>query len=239
MNLSEGDCAELHAVLRSEAYDGSVSSRARMVLWYVEGYRKGEIAVMSGASRPTVDKWLKRYERFGVEGLVSRASPGGPRQIPDRIRAKVLALTRTSPPSVLGISHWSATEMAGYVKKTERVYVSQTWMSRLWRENGLRPWRQGTFKISKDPDFEDKVRDVVGLYLDPPEGEAVVSVDAKSGIQALDRTQPLLPIDFGKTQRTFDYARMGTTDLYAAMDIRTVRSSRRCHRLTRPRIFSG
>ena len=100
--------------------------------------------------------------------------------------------------------------------------MSQTWVSRLWRDNGLQPWRQGTFKISKDPRFEEKVRDVVGLYLNPPEGEVVVSVDAKSGIQALDRTQPLLPIDFGKTQkRTFDYARMGTTDLYAAMDVRT------------------
>jgi transposase len=222
MNISEQDRAELRAALRSEVYDGSVSSRAQMVLWYDEGYRKGEIAVMSGASRPTVDKWLERYEKYGMEGLVNRTSPGGPRQIPDHVRARVLALTRTSPPSVLGISHWSSTEMARYIKKTEGVYVSQTWVSRLWRENGLRPWRQGTFKISKDPDFEEKVRDVVGLYLDPPEGEVVVSVDAKSGIQALDRTQPLLPIDFGKTQkRTFDYARMGTTDLYAAMDIRT------------------
>ena len=145
-------------------------------------------------------------------------SSGGPRQIPDRIRAKVLALTRTTPPSTLGISHWSSTEMAQYIKKAEGVYVSQTWVSRLWRENNLKPWQQGTFKISKDPHFEDKVRDVVGLYLDPPEGEVVVSVDAKSGIQALDRTQPLLPIDFGKTQkRTFDYARMGTTDLYGGM----------------------
>ncbi|MGH3907492.1 MAG: IS630 family transposase, partial [Pseudonocardiaceae bacterium] len=170
----------------------------------------------------TVDKWLKRYAEFGMEGLVSRVSPGGPRQIPDRIRARVLALTRASPPSALGVSHWSSTEMARYIKKTEGVYVSQTWVSRLWRENGLRPWQQGTFKISKDPDFEDKVRDVVGLYQNPPEGEVVVSVDAKSGIQALDRTQPMLPIDFGKTRkRTFDYARMGTTDLYAAMDIRT------------------
>ena len=112
--------------------------------------------------------------------------------------------------------------MARYIKKSEGVYVSQTWVSRLWRDNDLQPWRQGTFKISKDPRFEEKVRDVVGLYLNPPEGEVVVSVDAKSGIQALDRTQPLLPIDFGKTQkRTFDYARMGTTDLYAAMDVRT------------------
>lgn len=222
MGLSTQDRVELEAAVGSGSYDGSVSSRAQMVLWHDEGYRKSEIAAMSGASRPTVDKWLARYERFGLEGLVSMTSPGGPRQIPDHIRAKVLALTRTTPPSALGISHWSSTEMARYIKKTEGVYVSQTWVSRLWRENGLKPWQQGTFKISRDPRFEDKVRDVVGLYLDPPEGEVVVSVDAKSGIQALDRTQPLLPIDFGKTQkRTFDYARMGTTDLYAAMNIRT------------------
>lgn len=222
MELSAQDRAELHAVVGSGSYDGSVSSRAQMVLWYDEGYRKKDIAAMSGATRPTVDKWLARYERFGLEGLVSMTSPGGPRQIPDRIRAKVLALTRATPPSALGISHWSSTEMARYIKKTEGVYVSQTWVSRLWRDNDLKPWQRGTFKISKDPHFEDKVRDVVGLYLDPPAGEVVVSVDAKSGIQALDRTQPLLPIDFGKTQqRTFDYARRGTTDLYAALDIRT------------------
>ncbi|MCA1673294.1 MAG: helix-turn-helix domain-containing protein, partial [Actinobacteria bacterium] len=155
MNLSEQGRADLHAALRPEVYDGSVSWRAQMVLWYDEGYRKGEIATMSGTSRPTVDKWLKRYERFGMQGLVDRTSPGGPRQIPDRIRGKVLALTRTTPPSVLGISPWSSTEMARYIKKTEGVYVSQTWVSRLWRENGLQPWRQGTFKISKDPRFED------------------------------------------------------------------------------------
>jgi transposase len=222
MNISERDRIELQSMLESQVYDGSVSARAQMVLWYDEGYRKVEIAAMSGASRPTVDKWLKRYEQFGMDGLVSETSPGGPRQIPDRIRARILALTRTTPPSALGISHWSSTEMARYIKKTEGVYVSQTWVSRLWRENGLRPWRQGTFKISKDPDFEDKVRDVCDLYLNPPEGEVVVSVDAKSGIQALDRTQPMLPLDFGASQkRTFDYVRKGTTDLYAALDIRT------------------
>jgi transposase len=199
MALSERDRAELQAAVGSGSYDGSVSARAQMVLWFDEGYSKVRIAEMSGASRPTVDKWLKRYEECGLEGLVNLTSPGGPRQIPDRIRSRVLALTRTTPPSALGISHWSSAEMARYIKKTEGVYVSQTWVSRLWRENGLQPWRQGTFKISRDPDFEEEVRDVVGLYLDPPEGEVVVPVDAKSGIQALNRTQPLLPIDFGKT----------------------------------------
>ena len=102
MALSEQDRTELHAVVGSGSYDRSVSSRAQMVLWYDEGYRKKEIAEMSGASRPTVDKWLARYEEFGLDGLVSMTSPGGPRQVPDRIRAKGLALTRVTPPSALG-----------------------------------------------------------------------------------------------------------------------------------------
>ena len=220
MELAEQDRAELQAALRSDDYDGSVSSRARIVLLYSDGRPKGEIAALLKTTRPTVDKWIKRYREFGMDGLVDRESPGGPRQIPDRIRARVLALTRISPPGEVGISHWSSAEMAGYIKKTEGVYVSQTWVSRLWREHGLKPWRQGTFKISKDPNFEEKVRDIVGLYMHPPEGEILMSADAKTGIQALDRTQRLLPLDFGKTEkRTHDYKRMGTTDMYAAMDL--------------------
>jgi transposase len=222
MELSEQDRVELLAVVKSDAYDGSVSSRAQIVLWYGEGRRKSEIAAVLKTTRPTVDKWIQRYEDYGVEGLVNRTSPGGPRQIPDRIRSRVLALTRVSPPSTLGISHWSSSEMSKYIKKTEGVYVSRAWVCQLWRENGLKPWRQGTFKISRDPDFEEKVRDIVGLYVSPPDGEVVVSVDAKTGIQALNRTQPLLPVTFGKTEkRTHDYVRAGTIDLYAAIDICT------------------
>ncbi|MCA1561422.1 MAG: IS630 family transposase [Chloroflexi bacterium] len=222
MEFSEQDRAELLAAIKSDAYDGSVSSRAQIVLWYGEGRRKSEIAAVLKTTRPTVDKWIERYEKYGIEGLVNRTSPGGPRQTPDRIRSRVLALTRETPPSALGISHWSSAEMSRYIKMTEGVYVSTSWVCQLWRENGLTPWRQGTFKISRDPDFEDKVRDVVGLYLSPPDGEVVVSVDVKTGIQALDRTQPLLPVTFGKTEkRTHDYVRAGTIDLYAAIDIRT------------------
>ncbi|MGH3869497.1 MAG: helix-turn-helix domain-containing protein [Pseudonocardiaceae bacterium] len=121
MKLSEQERAKLQAAVGSGSYDGSVSARAQMVLWYDEGYRKVEIVAMSGASRPTVDRWLARYERSGLEGLVSMTSPGGPRQIPERIRAKVLALTRVTPPSAWGISPWSSAEMARYVKKTEGV----------------------------------------------------------------------------------------------------------------------
>lgn len=220
-NLEE-QLSELRAAIRPGTYDGSVSARAQIVLWHHEGHRKVDIAQMSGASRPTIDKWIDRYAIYGLDGLTSDTSPGGPRAIPEHIRGRVLALTRQTPPEELGISHWSSARMAAYIRRTEGVSVSQPWVSRLWRDNGLQPWRQGTFKISKDPDFEEKVRDVTGLYLDPPEGEAVVSVDVKSGIQALDRTQPMLPVDFGKSEkRTHDYKRNGTTDMYAGLDVVT------------------
>jgi transposase len=183
MGLSEQSRAELQAALRSDAYDGSVASRAQIVLLYDDGHQKSAIAKMMRTTRPTVDKWLARYAEAGMDGLVDRQSPGSPRQIPDRIRARILALTRMSPPGELGISYWSSSEMAKYIKKTEGVYVSQTWVSRLWRDNGLRPWRQGTFKISKDPNFEKKVREIVDLYMNPPKDEVVVSADAKTGIQ--------------------------------------------------------
>lgn len=222
MRLSEDQVSELRAAVGPGTYDGSVSARAQIVLWHHEGHRKADIAKMSGASRPTIDKWIGRYEAYGLGGLASGTSPGGPRTIPGRIRGRVLALTRQTPPEELGISHWSSGKMAAYIRKTEGVSVSQPWVSRLWRDNGLQPWRQGTFKISKDPQFEEKVRDVTDLYLNPQEGDAVVSVDVKSGIQALDRTQPLLPIDFGKSEkRTHDYKRNGTTDMYAGLDIVT------------------
>jgi len=222
MEISSQQRDELQALLKSDEYDGSIASRAQIVLWYAEGRPKTEIAAALKTTRPTVDKWIKRYQDEGIEGLVNRTSPGGPRQIPDRIRARILALTKATPPKELGISHWTTLEMCKYVKKIENVSVSQAWVAKLWRDHDLKPWRQGTFKISKDPDFEEKVRDIVSLYLNPPEGEAVVSVDAKTGIQALQRTQPLLPIKFGKTEkRTHDYVRKGTVDLYAAIDIRT------------------
>lgn len=220
MELSERQLTELRAAVKPDTYDGSVAARAQIVLWYHEGQRKADIAKRSGTSRPTVDKWLDRYEAYGLAGLADRTSPGGPRTIPGRIRGRVLALTRQTPPEDLGISHWTSRAMARHIRKTEGVPVSSRWVSQLWRDSGLQPHRQGTFKISKDPLFEEKVRDVTGLYLSPPEGHAVVCVDVKSGIQALDRTQPLLPVDFGKSEkRTHDYKRNGTTDMYAGLDI--------------------
>jgi transposase len=222
VELTEDQLAELQAAVGPDTYDGSVRARAQIVLWYHEGYRKTEIAKMSGASRPTIDLWLCRYAEYGLDGLATKPSPGGPRTIPDRIRGRVLALTRQTPPAELGISHWTAGEMARYIRKTEGVSVSQPWVSKLWRDNKLQPWRQGTFKISRDPEFEEKVRDITDLYLNPPEDEAVVSVDVKSQIQALERTQPMLPVTSGRKEtRTHDYKRNGTTDMYAGLDIVT------------------
>jgi DDE superfamily endonuclease len=139
-----------------------------------------------------------------------------------RIRARILALTRTSPPSETGLSHWSSREMSDYVLRTEGTYVSHHYVAKLWRESGLKPHRHGTFKVSRDPAFAEKVADVVGLYLDPPGGAVVLSIDEKTQIQALDRTQPVLPITFAVTeQRTADYVRHGTTNLFAALNVGT------------------
>src|SRR6266699_1907809 len=130
--------------------------------------------------------------------------------------ARILALTRMTPPAETGLSHWSSRQLAAYLKRTEGVSVSWHYVAKLWRGNDLKPHRQGTFKLSKDPRFAD----IVGLYLQPPGGAVVLSIDEKTQIQALDRTQPLLPLDFGVTeQRTHDYKRHGITNLFAALDV--------------------
>jgi transposase len=127
-----------------------------------------------------------------------------------------------SPLAETGLSHWSSREMATFIKRTEKVYVSHHYVANLWREAGLRPHRLGTFKISKDPAFAAKVADVVGLYLQPPGGAIVLSIDEKTQVQALDRTQPLLPIEFDASEkRTHDYIRHGTTNLFAALNVGT------------------
>lgn len=213
---------ELRALVNSSEVSALVATRARIVLWWAEGRAKVEIAALAGVSRPTVDLWLSRFDTGGVAGLLDRRR-GAPReQMPAAIRGRILALTRMSPPAETGLSHWSSREMAAFIKRTEGVYVSHHYVSALWRETGLRPHRQGTFKVSRDPAFAEKVADVVGLYLDPPGGAVVLSLDEKTQIQALDRTQPLLPIEFDASEkRTHDYVRHGTTNLFAALNVTT------------------
>lgn len=213
---------ELRALLNSADVSAMVSTRARIVLWHAEHRQKQEIAALAAVSRPTVDLWLSRYAADGVAGLLDRPR-GAPReQVPGSVRARILAASRASPPAQTGLSHWSSREMAAFIKRTEGVYVSHHYVATLWRDNGIQPHRQGTFKLSKDPEFAEKVADIVGLYLEPPGGAVVLSIDEKTQVQALDRTQPLLPITFAATEkRTHDYVRNGTTNLFAALNIGT------------------
>jgi transposase len=238
MALSEAQRAELRAQLPPGGYDGSVATRAQIVLWHDEGYSVAEIAASAGTTKVTVYKWLDRYQEGGLPALESRKSTGRPREISGEVRARILALTKQTPPESTGLSHWSSYEMARYLRRHEGIRVSHNFVSVLWRENGIQPHRQGTFKLSRDPDFAAKVIDVVGLYLDPPAGAIVLSVDEKTQIQALDRTQPLLPVSFGKTEkRTHDYKRHGTTNLFAALDTGTGEVTGRCFPRRRTREF--
>jgi transposase len=220
--LTDEQVGELRAVVNNRDVSAVVATRARIVLWMAEGRRRKDVAELAGVSLPTVDRWVDRYAVHGLTGLEERKR-GGPReQVPARVAARILALTRTTPPAGTGLSHWSSRELAGYLRRTEGVSVSWHYIAKLWRDNDLRPHRQGTFKLSRDPRFAEKVADIVGLYLDPPAGAVVLSVDEKTQVQALDRTQPLLPIDFGLTEkRTHDYRRHGTTNLFAALEVGT------------------
>ena len=213
--------AELQAVVKSADVPASVATRARVVLWRSEGRLKKQIAELAGVSRPTVDLWLTRYETEGLAGLIDRSHSAPREQVPAPIRARILAATRTSPPAGTGLSHWSSREMVAFIKRTEGVYVSHHYVARCG-ENGLKPHLAGTFKVRKDPAFAEKVADIAGLYLDPPGGAVVLSMDEKTQIQALDRTQPMLPIQFDATEkRTHDYLRHDTTNLFAALNVGT------------------
>ena len=210
-------------------YDGSVSSRARMVLWSGEGLSVSEIAQKAGTTGVTVRQWLARWQEGGLAVLQDRRSPGRPRVVSPRDRARIVALTRQTPPGNLGISHWSTQLMSGYLSTYEDIHVSHNFVVQLWRAHQLAPHRLGTHKLSKDPDFAVKVTDIVGLYLDPPDGAVVLSFDEKTQVQALDRTQPLLPLSFGRAeQRTHDYLRHGTTNLFAALDVGTGKVTTDC-----------
>jgi transposase len=222
VDLSDVQRAELRALISSPEVSAVVATRARIVLWRSEGRTRKVVAALAGVSLPTVDLWVDRYVEEGVAGLSGRKRGAAREQMSPRIRARILALSRTSPPPDTGLSHWSSREMSDYVLRTEGAYVSHHYVAKLWRESGLRSHRHGTFKVSRDPEFAEKVADVVGLYLDPPGGAVVLSIDEKTQIQALDRTQPVLPMTFGVTeQRTADYVRHGTTNLFAALNVGT------------------
>jgi transposase len=207
--------------------------RAKILLLAAEGVPNSEIAERLGISRPTVIAWRSRYAREGLTGqLADRPRPGRPQTVRRDRRAEIVATTLAPPPEHLGVTHWSSRLLA-----TE-LGVSHSTVARVWAEHDIRPWQVETFKFSTDPQLEAKVRDVVGLYLDPPAHAIVLCVDEKSQIQALERTRPVQPVAPGRVERrTHDYVRHGTTTLFAALEVSTGRITDACHPRHRHREF--
>jgi transposase len=215
------DRAELTRWTRTPSLRAGLAQRARIVLLAADGVGTNEIVSRVGVSKPTVIAWKKRYAAEGIAGLQDRAKPGRPAQV-DEI-AVVLA-TLEPPSEKLGVTHWSSRLLG------EQLGISNVWVARIWRKWGLQPWRRETFKFSTDPQLEAKVRDVVGLYLNPPEKAVVLSIDEKSQIQALDRTAPILPMRPGLPERaSHDYVRHGTTTLFAALEVATGKVTDACY----------
>jgi transposase len=212
--LSSAETEQLVAWTRRRKTAQALALRARIVLACAQGLDNKAVAARQRVTQQTVSKWRARFVQHRVDGLLDAPRSGAPRSIDDARIDAVIARTLESVPA--NATHWSTRSMA------QAMQVSQTAVSRIWRAFGLQPHRQETFKLSTDPLFVEKVRDIVGLYLDPPLKAMVLCVDEKSQIQALDRTQPILPLAPGIPQRrTHDYMRHGTTTLFAALDIAT------------------
>ncbi len=212
--VSPSERAVLDRLVRARTSEQRLAQRARIVIRAADGVANKRIAAELGVNLMTVLLWRRRFEAERLAGLRDAPRPGRTPTYTRADRDRVIALT-LEPPSD-GTTHWSARRVAS------RVGMSITTVQRIWAEAGLKPHRTETFKFSTDPALEAKIRDVVGLYLDPPERAIVLSVDEKTQIQALDRTAPMLPLRFGLVERrTHDYVRNGTTSLFAALEIAT------------------
>ncbi len=230
LTITDDQLAELRRWVRRPKTSQGLALRARIILGAAKGWSNSDIAEDLGVCGPTVGKWRQRFLDSGLDGLVDAPRPGKPRQIGDDDVERVLAMTIETTPR--NATHWSTRSMA------EETGLSQSSISRIWRAFSLQPHRIKTFKLSNDPLFIDKVRDIVGLYLDPPDKAIVLCVDEKSQMQALERTQPLLPLGPGApAAMTHDYARHGTTTLFAALDASTGRVIGKCYRQHRATEF--
>ncbi len=221
--LSEEQREELQRWLRRGKTSQALALRSRIVLRCGSGRSDVAVAKELGTTRATVGKWRRRFLQRGCDGLLDEPRPGTPRQVSDEDVERVVVRTLESVPK--GATQWSTRSMA------RACGMSFATVGRIWRAFGLKPHRTETFKLSKDPLFIEKVRDIVGLYLHPPERAVVLCVDEKSQIQALDRTQPLLPLRPGiPRQQTHDYKRNGTTSLFAALNTATGEVIGKCYR---------
>jgi transposase len=210
--LTDEERAALQRWARRASSGQALALRCRIVLACAEGLSNAEVVKRLGVSRPTVTKWRSRFIARRLEGLADEPRPGAARAITDEQIERVLVLTLETTPT--DATHWSTRSLA------RQLGMSQSAISRIWRAFGLKPHLVDTFKLSTDPQFVEKVRDIVGLYLNPPEAAMVLCVDEKTSVQALDRTAPILPLLPGTPQRaTHDDTGHGVTNLYAALDV--------------------
>lgn len=223
VTLTAAERDELERWKRRHTTAQALALRARIVLAAADGASNTDIAARLGVNGATVGKWRQRFLQRRTDGLLDEPRPGAPRTVSDAQVEDVIARTlETTPPDA---THWSTRSMA------RACGLSQSTVSRVWRAFGLQPHRAESFKLSTDPLFIEKVRDIVGLYLNPPDRALVLCVDEKTQVQALDRTQPLLPMRPGQVERrTHDYVRHGTTSLFAALDVASGEVIGDCHR---------
>jgi transposase len=215
LTISDEDRVTLVSWTRSTSVTAGHAARAAIVLACADGSGTSETARTLGVSRPTVIKWRDRFAEQGIAGLDDEPRSGRPKVVDD---AAIITATLEPPPERLGVTHWSTRLLA------RQVGVGDATVARAWRRYHVQPWRRETFEFSTDPELEAKVRDVVGLYLEPPEKAVVLCVDEKSQVQALDRTAPILPLRPGlKEKATHDDKRNGITNLFAALEVATSR----------------
>lgn len=220
-HISDEQKIELERLSRRRRTARAVAFRAKILLACAEGGKDTEIAARLKSDRGTIGKWRRRFMKDGVAGLFDEPRPGAPRKISDKDVERVVVSTLETKPQ--NATHWSTREMA------RKLDMSQSAIARIWRAFGLQPHRTKTFQLSADPLFVEKVRDIVGLYLNPPSRALVLSVDEKGQIQALNRTQPILPLAPGSLEkRTHEYRRHGTTSLFAALDVATGKIIGKC-----------
>lgn len=228
--VTDGDVAELERLARRSRVNRNIAFRAKLVLACAAGLSNTEVAQVHQTSNATVGKWRRRYVEHGVAGLHDEPRVGAPRTITDDQVEAVVVKTLESKPK--GRTHWSTRKMASATG------LSHATIGRIWRTFGLKPHVSKTYKLSDDPQFVAKVRDIVGLYMHPPEKAVVLAVDEKAQVQALERAQPVLPMDVGMPERqTHNYLRHGTVDLFAALDVATGKVMARCSAQHRAKDF--
>src|SRR5437016_7851931 len=230
LDIAAEDREKLNMIARRPKSAQAMAMRARIVLSCEQGMSNSEVARKVHVTGATVGKWRERFRELGLDGLLDEQRVGAPRKITDRQIEEVVTKTLESMPA--NSTHWSTRLMA------EETGLSQNAIVRIWRAFGLQPHRVENFKFSKDPQFVEKVRDIVGLYLNPPDRAIVLCVDEKSQVQALNRTEPILPLAPGiPARQSHDYGRHGVTSLFAALDVASGVTISSCYRRHRHQEF--